>query len=122
MVPSWMFDCAPMMIGAMSPRTTALYQTLDSSPRVTSPMTAAVEAMKAVGWMLLSRASLLLLGRRKQHLSPGLDRSSVLDAWVPCHGPDKVAYRALEGWIVGGTQAHDVHRAAFGGHLDPEKR
>jgi hypothetical protein len=41
--------CDPITIGAMSPRTTAPYQTLDSAPIVTSPMTAAVEAMKAVG-------------------------------------------------------------------------
>ena len=30
---------------------TAPYQTLDSAPSVTSPMTAAVGAIKAEGWM-----------------------------------------------------------------------
>jgi hypothetical protein len=38
-----------MTIGAMSPRTTAWYQMLVFSPSVTSPITAAVGAMKAEG-------------------------------------------------------------------------
>ncbi len=44
MVPSWMLVWAPITIGAMSPRRTEVYQTLDSGPRVTSPMTTAVGA------------------------------------------------------------------------------
>jgi hypothetical protein len=44
-----MFDRAPITMGAMSPRTTALYQMLASSPSDTSPITAAVEAMNAEG-------------------------------------------------------------------------
>ena len=42
---SWL----PTRIGAMSPRTTAVYHTLDSAPRPTSPMTSADGAMNAVG-------------------------------------------------------------------------
>jgi hypothetical protein len=41
----------PMSIGALSARTTALYHTLDSRPRETSPNTTAPGAMNAVGWI-----------------------------------------------------------------------
>ena len=51
MVPSWRLVCEPIFTGAMSPRMTAPYQTLDSAPSVTSPMTAAVGAIQAEGWM-----------------------------------------------------------------------
>jgi outer membrane protein assembly factor BamB len=47
----WRLVCDPITIGAMSPRSTVPYQMLESAPSVTSPMTAAVGAMKAVGWM-----------------------------------------------------------------------
>jgi hypothetical protein len=49
MVPSWRLLSGPMTIGAMSPRSTAPYQTLASSPIVTSPITAAPGAMNAEG-------------------------------------------------------------------------
>ena len=38
--------------GAMSPRSTAVYHTLDSAPMVTSPSTTAPGARKAEGWMV----------------------------------------------------------------------
>src|SRR3954470_92099 len=101
-----MFDCAPITIGAMSPRSTAPYQTLVSSPSVTSPMTAAVGAINAVGWIFggRTRCALLVPGGREQHLGPGLDRRPILHGRVPGHGPDEVADFALEGGIVGRTQ------------------
>jgi len=46
-----MLVCSPMVIGAMSPRTTVLYQMEESRPNVTSPRTTAPGAMKAVGWI-----------------------------------------------------------------------
>jgi len=40
----------PIRMGSVSPRRTALNQTLDSSPIITSPTTIAPAAMKTVGW------------------------------------------------------------------------
>src|SRR4051812_424794 len=118
-----MFDCAPTTIGAMSPRSTAPYQTLASSPSVRSPMTAAVGAMNAVGWIFGGRTgcALLVPGGREQHLGPGLDRRAILDGRVPGDGPDKVADFPLEGGIIGRTQAHEVHSSALGRNLDPQE-
>ncbi len=48
-VRSWMLDCAPMEIRSVSPRSTELYQTLDSAPMWTSPRMIAPGAMNAVG-------------------------------------------------------------------------
>src|SRR5437773_910182 len=47
MQPSWMFVRAPTRIGPTSPRRTDPYHTDDSSPKMTSPTTTAVGAMKA---------------------------------------------------------------------------
>src|SRR5690606_38355653 len=49
---SWTLLRRPIVIGAMSPRTVALYQTLASSPIVTLPMTTAVGAMNALSAIL----------------------------------------------------------------------
>ena len=46
---SWMFESLPIEIELTSPRRTALYQTEDRSPTVTSPMTEAEGATKAEG-------------------------------------------------------------------------
>ena len=42
---------APMVIHSLSPRSTAPYQTLAPSPRLTRPMTSALSATQAVGAM-----------------------------------------------------------------------
>src|SRR5215208_4168254 len=47
MQPSWTLVLAPIRMGSVSPRSTAPYQTLDSSPRWTSPMTQAPGATQA---------------------------------------------------------------------------
>src|SRR6476660_6280365 len=105
------------------------------APIVTLPMTAAVGAMNAVGWMLgirrksqvisemaLRTTSGNLLGSgRKEHLGPGLDRSSVLQCGMPGHSPDEVSNRTLECRVVRRLEAHDIDGASLGGHLDPEK-
>src|SRR5580765_6515483 len=110
-----------MTMGAMSPRSTAPYQTLESSPRVTSPMTEAVEAMNAVGWIACN-ASLLVLRWREEHLGPGLDRRAILQGGMPRYGPDEIPYLALVRGIVGRPEAADIYRAALGRYLDPEER
>ena len=48
---SWTFAPARMTIGAVSPRTTALYQTEAFASIVTSPMITAVSATNALGWI-----------------------------------------------------------------------
>ena len=45
--PSWTFDRAPIVIGSMSARSTHVYQTLDSSPIVTAPVSTAPGATHA---------------------------------------------------------------------------
>src|SRR5215210_7795883 len=103
-----------MTIGAMSPRSTAPYQTLTSSPSVTSPITAAVEAMKAVWWIAGGRIRRLLFrGRGEEHLGPGVDRCPVLHGGMPGHGPDEVLNLTLVCGIIGRSQSPDVHGAAF---------
>src|SRR5215218_10685262 len=49
MQPSCTLVLAPIRMGSVSPRNTAPYQTLDSSPRCTSPMTQAPGATQAEG-------------------------------------------------------------------------
>src|SRR5690606_1207342 len=44
--PSWMFVLLPIVIECTSPRTTALYQTVQLSPMTTSPTTTEVSARK----------------------------------------------------------------------------
>eukprot|EP00962_Isochrysis_galbana_P009878 scaffold2740_cov130-Isochrysis_galbana.AAC.5 len=46
---AWIFECAPTTMRFMSPRSTALYQTDEPSPSVTSPMTAAPAHTSASG-------------------------------------------------------------------------
>ena len=48
---SWILLPGPMRMGPTSPRRTAPYQTVTFSPRVTSPMRAALSAARAVGAM-----------------------------------------------------------------------
>lgn len=50
MVRSWMLERSPTVMGPRSPLSTHWYQTLVCAPSVTSPMTSALAATKAVGW------------------------------------------------------------------------
>src|SRR6185437_7352579 len=68
------------------------------------------------------RRGQLLRSGWEEHLSPGIHRRPILQGRVPGHRPDKVADRALEGRVVGGLQAHDVHSTTFGRNFYPEKR
>src|SRR2546422_7538272 len=52
--PSCTLLASPTLIGAISPRSTAPYQTLARAPSVTSPSTTAPGAMKALRWMLIT--------------------------------------------------------------------
>ena len=63
-----------MVIAALSPRSTALYHTLDSRPMDTSPNTTAPGAMNAVGWI----KGLLTGGWVEKLLGPGGHRLAVL--------------------------------------------
>ena len=47
--PSWMLVRAPIVMGSLSPRSTAANHTLDCSPTATRPITAALSATKAEG-------------------------------------------------------------------------
>src|SRR6266513_1336913 len=47
-----MFDRGPMTIRLISPRSTAPYHTLDSSSRITSPITVAPGTTHALEWMV----------------------------------------------------------------------
>src|SRR5215472_10895944 len=47
---SWTFERGPMTMRLMSPRSTAPYQTLDSSSRMTSPSTVAPGTTHALEW------------------------------------------------------------------------
>src|SRR5204862_4771536 len=47
-----MFERGPIMMRLMSPRSTAPYQTLDSSSRITSPITVAPGTTHALEWMV----------------------------------------------------------------------
>src|SRR5438093_424986 len=52
--PSCTLLASPTLIGAISPRSTAPYQTLARAPSVTSPSTKAPGAMQALRWMLIT--------------------------------------------------------------------
>ncbi len=76
-----------MVIAALSPRSTALYHTLDSRPRDTSPNTTAPGSMNAVGWIkgLLTGAGVEnLLGPGGYRLAVLLGRI-ILDALGKLH-------------------------------------
>src|SRR6266508_699386 len=56
-----MFERGPMTMRLISPRSTAPYQTLDSSSRITSPITVAPGTTHALEWMVgpfLKRAAI----------------------------------------------------------------
>src|SRR5688572_16394657 len=53
-VPSWTFESAPMVIDAVSPRTTAVGQIDTRGPSVTSPQTNAAGWMNAVAWIVMN--------------------------------------------------------------------
>src|SRR5919107_495332 len=57
-VPSWTFESAPMVIAAVSPRTTAVGQIDTRGPSVTSPQTNAAGWMNAVAWIVMNDQSL----------------------------------------------------------------
>src|ERR671910_618038 len=110
-------------MGAMSPRSTATYHTLTSSASVTSPMTAAVEAMKAVGWIVAGHiCQLLFLRRREEHLGPGIDWRAVLERGMPRYGPDEILDFPFVRRIVRRAQSPDIDGAAFSRNFDPHQR
>jgi hypothetical protein len=76
-------------------------------------MMAAVAAMKAVGWIACNEP-LLVLGRREEHLGPGLDWRPILQGRMPGDGPHEVANLALVRRIVGWPEPPDIYRAALG--------
>src|SRR5918995_1619668 len=110
-------------MGAMSPRSTAPYHTLTSSASVTSPMTAAVEAMKAVGWIVAGHiCRLLFLRGREEHLGPGIDWRAFLERGMPRYGPYEILDFPFVRRIVRRAQSPDIDGAAFGRNFDPHQR
>src|SRR5690606_20001796 len=97
--------------GAMSPRTTAPYQTLDSGPSWTSPMTRAPGAMKAESWIMAAGSWQL---RREAPLGPPRHRGPVPGGRLPRDAHGERAGGLLERRVVGGVPRADLGGAPVG--------
>src|SRR5580765_3916888 len=119
MVPSWILLCSPIEIGAMSPRRTAVNQTLDSLASVTSPKTTAPGATNAVGWIfgIDDRSA---FGRIEGELGPAFDRGAILGGRLPLEILGEGNREVIEGRTAGRRVGLDADGAAIGGDLDQQ--
>src|SRR5690242_17515954 len=105
-----MLELSPIVIGAMSPRTTELYQMLAFSPNETSPRTCAPGAINAVGCITGVLAGL----RLDLNLRPRGDGLAVLLRGIEMHPLHELDRREREQRIGGILLAADVPHGPIG--------